>query len=342
MQFGIFGGAAARLVNITTERQVYNAFIDYVCEAEELGFKSFFIAEHHFSGISQISSVLNFLSFLAARTQTMRLGTAVSVLSWHNPALLVEEAATVDVLSNGRLDLGLGRGYRRAEFDGFCVPFEEADERYAECIAFLRKAWPARGRFSHHGKHWDFENILIEPSPVQEPHPPFWVGAGSPNSLRAAAKEDFNILLDQIAAPELIGERLQIYRDAVEDAGGIYCPYRVGVTRGFHLAANQRERDLAYEHRAAFLLKAAELARDVKKQSSLGLPTSMDEIRKGTETAALIGDTDEIVGRIRQLQRLGVEYILIMDVALNHDALRTFAREVMPEFELEPPVAATA
>lgn len=333
MQFGIFGGAAARLVNITTERQVYSAFIDYVCEAEELGFKSFFLAEHHFSGISQISSVLNFLSFLAARTKTMRLGTAVSVLPWHNPALLVEQAATLDVLSGGRLDLGLGRGYRRAEFDGFCIPFEEADERYSECIEFIRKAWPAKGRFSHHGKYWNFENVLIEPAPVQVPHPPFWVGAGSPNSLRAAAAQDFNILLDQIAAPALIGERLNIYKDAVAEAGGVYHPHRVGVTRAFHLTNNQAERDLAYEHRAAFLLKAAELQRDVKKQSSLGLPTSMEEIRNGTETAALIGKPDEIIRRIQELQSAGVEYIIMMDVALSHSALRTFAREVMPAFE---------
>jgi alkanesulfonate monooxygenase SsuD/methylene tetrahydromethanopterin reductase-like flavin-dependent oxidoreductase (luciferase family) len=332
LQFGIFGGAAARLVHITTEQQLYGEFIDYVCEAEDLGFKSFFIAEHHFSGISQISAVLNFLAFLAARTTTMRLGTAVSVLTWHNPALLVEQAATVDVLSGGRLDLGLGRGYRRAEFDGFCIPFEEADERYSECVDFIRKAWTSEGRFSHHGKYWDFEDIIIEPAPVQIPHPPFWVGAGSPKSLAAAATQGFNILLDQIAAPALIGERLQIYKDAVKAAGGDYHPHRVGVTRAFHLTANQAERDLAYEHRAAFLLKAAALQRDAKKQSSLGLPTSMDEIRDGTEIAALIGQPDEIIKRIEELQALGVEYIMLMDVALSRSALRTFAREVMPAF----------
>ena len=145
--------------------------------------------------------------------------------------------------------------------------------------------------------------------------------------------EDFNILLDQIAGPALIGERMQIYKEAVEAAGGTYHPHRVGVTRAFHLTTNQRERERAYEHRAAFLLKAAELARDEKKQSSLSLPTSMDEIRTGTEAAALIGNPDEIIGRIRELQDLGVEYIMLMDVALNHESLRTFSREVMPAFE---------
>lgn len=341
MQFGIFGGAVARLL-IPEERQVYKSIIDYVCEAEELGFKSFFIAEHHFSGISQISAVLNVLSFLAARTKTMRLGTAVSVLPWHNPALLVEQAATVDVLSGGRLDLGLGRGYRRSEFEGFCIPFEEADERYLECIEFIKKAWTSPDRFSHHGKHWHFENVLIEPSPLQKPHPPFWVGAGSPPSLKAAAAEGYNILLDQIAAPAVIGERLRVYKEAIIEAGGVYDPLRVGVTRAFHLTRNQAERELAYKHRSTFLLKAAELQRDTKKQSSLGLPTSMEEIREGTEKAAIIGDPDEMIRRISELQALGVEYIMLMDIALSHETLRTFAKEVMPAFAGKRTVATAA
>jgi len=342
MQFGIFGGAVARVANITKEPEVYSSIVDYVCEAEELGLKSFFIAEHHFSGISQVSAALNVLSFLAARTTTIRLGTAVSVLPWHNPALLVEQAATVDVLSGGRLDLGLGRGYRRSEFEGFCIPFEEAEERYTECIEFMRKAWTSEGRFSHNGKYWNFEYVLIEPAPVQAPHPPLWVGAGSPQSLRAAAAEDFNILLDQIAAPALIGERLQIYRDAVIEAGGAYHASRVGVTRAFHLVTNHAERELAHQRRAAFMQKVAELQKDTKKQSSLALPSSMDEIRDSTEKAALIGKPDEIIRRIEELQALGVEYIMLTDIALSRDALRTFAREVMPAFAESQVVASVA
>jgi alkanesulfonate monooxygenase SsuD/methylene tetrahydromethanopterin reductase-like flavin-dependent oxidoreductase (luciferase family) len=332
MKFGLFGGAAARLGNLSSERDVYTAFTNYVCEAEELGFKSFFIAEHHFSGISPISAVLNYLCFLAARTTTIRLGTAVSVLPWHNPALLVEQAATLDVLSNGRLDLGLGRGYRLSEFEGFSIPFDEAGERYDECLAFMRKAWSSKERFSFHGKYWKFDNVVVEPAPVQTPHPPFWIGAGSPQSLRAAANEDFNLLLDQIASPDLIGERISIYKKAIENAGGYYHPCRVGVTRAFHLALNAKERELAYEHRAAFLLKAAELQRDTKKNSSLGLPTSMHEIQKGTEIAALIGDVEEIIQRIGKLKSLGVHTILMMDVGLSHEALRVFSNEIIPEF----------
>ena len=224
----------------------------------------------------------------------------------------------------------------------FAFPSNKPESATRNALPSCAKHGLQDGRFSHNGKHWSFEDIIIEPAPVQRPHPPLWVGAGSPQSLRAAAAEDFNLLLDQIAAPSLIGERIAIYREALTDAGYEDRPHRIGVTRAFHLTGNQAERERAYEQRAAFLLKAAELQRDTKKQSSLGLPTSMDDIRAGTETAALIGDPAEIISRIHELEALGVDYILMMDVALSHEALRVFAREVMPEFTTGPSASSAA
>ena len=138
MRFGLFGGATRR--GDTADSTSYGNFVDYVVEADRLGFTSIFLVEHHFSGIGQISASLNLLSFLAARTERIRLGTAVTVLPWHNPVLLAEEAATVDLLSNGRLDLGVGMGYREIEFKGFRLPREEARERYDETLEFILKA----------------------------------------------------------------------------------------------------------------------------------------------------------------------------------------------------------
>ena len=178
-----------------------------------------FVVEHHFTGVGQLSASLNFLSYLAGRTQRIRLGTAVVVLPWHNPVLLAEQVATLDLLSNGRFDFGVGKGYRQPEFAGFCIPIEEATERFDETMAFLRKAWAADDRFSHHGKRWHFDNIVIEPRPVQQPHPPLWMGAGSFESIRRAAQEGFNLLLDQIAPVDLIIERVAAYRQRARAAG---------------------------------------------------------------------------------------------------------------------------
>src|SRR5262249_32341553 len=146
-------------------------FIDYNVEAEALGFHSTFVVEHHFTGYGQVSATLSLLTWLGARTHRLRLGTAVIVLPWHNPVLLAEQAATLDLLSAGRLDFGTGRGSRYNEFAGFCVRREEADARFDEALAVIVKAWPADEPFSHRGKYWQFDNIVVEPPTAQRPRP---------------------------------------------------------------------------------------------------------------------------------------------------------------------------
>ena len=132
MKFGLFGGAVAKKGDETADSQGYDDFIERVVEAEQLGYHSIFLVEHHFTGGGQVSASLNLLTFLAAKTSTIRLGTAVTVLPWHNPVLLAEQTATLDLLSGGRLDFGVGKGYRDLEYKGFCVPKEEGLARYEE------------------------------------------------------------------------------------------------------------------------------------------------------------------------------------------------------------------
>ena len=108
MKFGLFGGAKSSGEGSVGDSLGYRKYIDYVLYAEELGYHSVFVVEHHFTGVGQLSASLNFLSYLAGRTQRIRLGTAVVVLPWHNPVLLAEQVATLDVLSGGRAYLGIG------------------------------------------------------------------------------------------------------------------------------------------------------------------------------------------------------------------------------------------
>ena len=260
MRFGLFGGARTEIGEQASDSRIYTDYIDYICEAEALGFHSVFLVEHHFTGFGQISATLNFLTYLAAKTSRIRLGTAVLVLPWHNPALLAEQAATLDLLSNGRLDLGIGKGYRWGEFHGFCMPMEEAQERYDEAVEFLRKAWTTKGRFSHHGKRWHYEDVVIEPAPVQKPHPPLWVGAQSAPSIRKAAEDGFNLLLGQAGSPELVAENIGIYRKAVEAQGRQFDPMSVGLTRALHIATNPAEREAAHELRMTFMRNVQQLS----------------------------------------------------------------------------------
>src|ERR1700738_2205583 len=203
MKFGLFGGARAR-GGPAGDSEGYHHFINYVIEAERLGFSSVFLVEHHFTGFGQVSASLNLLSYLAARTERIRLGTAVVVLPWHNPVLIAEQAATLDLLSNGRLDFGVGKGYRPYEFSGFCVDQAEATARFDEAMAVIRLAWGSGGkRFSYKGKWCSYDNIVVEPSPIQQPHPPFWLGAGSPDPGCRAAPEGYNLAPAQLAPTDL-------------------------------------------------------------------------------------------------------------------------------------------
>src|SRR5688572_28465672 len=142
MQFGLFGSASARRGSGEFDStEGYHDWIEYNVEAEGLGFRSTFCVEHHFTGYGQVSASLNLLTWAAARTKTLRLGTAVIVVPWHNPVLLAEQAATIDLLSGGRLDFGVCKGYRHAEFASFCITQEEADERFDEGLELILKSW---------------------------------------------------------------------------------------------------------------------------------------------------------------------------------------------------------
>src|ERR1700704_3495480 len=250
MKFGLFGSAQAKRGGADLDSaQGFRDFIEYNVEAEALGYDSSFVVEHHFTGFGQVSASLNLLTWVAARTSTLRLGTAVLVLPWHNPVLLAEQAATIDLMSNGRLEFGVGKGYRHNEFASFCIPIEEAEERFEEGLALILKSWTSEQRFSHHGKFWRFEDIIVEPPTAQKPHPPIWMGAGSPDSIRKVAQRGCKLLLDQHASMAATIERFNIYKAEVEKLGRRFDPMDVGVSRAFFVAKNAEEKAKAIETR---------------------------------------------------------------------------------------------
>jgi alkanesulfonate monooxygenase SsuD/methylene tetrahydromethanopterin reductase-like flavin-dependent oxidoreductase (luciferase family) len=327
MKFGLFGGAKSSGEG-SADSQSYGKFIDYVLHAEELGYESLFVVEHHFTGVSQVSASLNLLSYLAGRTSRLRLGTAVVVLPWHNPVLLAEQAATLDLLSGGRFDFGVGKGYRQAEFNGFVIPMAEATERFDEAMEIIRKAWTSEGRFSHRGKRWHYDNIVVEPEPLQHPHPPLWLAAGSPDSIKRAAREGYNLLLDQLAQTDQIIRRIALFREECERAGRVYHPSMVATARPLQMIHSESERAAAYETRKRVLATIGDLARDK-------LPDRVED-----DTAALLGTPDEVIARLKELEAGGATNILLVDPNASVNNLRAFAREVMPAFRAARSAAA--
>ena len=328
MRFGLFGGARTRRGVGFEDSQGYDTFIDYVCEADRLGFSHMFMVEHHFTGQGQVSASMTVLAYLAARTQKIRLGTAVVVLPWHNPVLVAEQVATLDLLSGGRFDFGVGKGYRQAEFDGFCIGIGEATERFDEAMEIIRKAWTTEGRFSHHGKRWHYDNIVVEPEPLQRPHPPLWLAAGSRDSVRRAAREGYHLLLDQLAQTDQIIERIAIFREECERIGRPYSADLVATARALQMIHSESERADAYATRKRVLSVIGDLARDK-------LPARVED-----DTAALLGTPDEVIAKLRELEAGGAETILLVDPNASLGNLRAFAREVMPSFGLATRAAA--
>lgn len=329
MRFGLFGGPAAGLADEPTH-EAYEEYVDYVVAAEALGFHSVFLTEHHFTGYGQASSPLTLLAHIAARTHTLRLGTGVAVLPWHNPLIVAEQAATVDVLSKGRLDFGVGRGFRASEFTGFGLPMDDASKLYEEALGVILEAWTASGRWTHKGESWTFENILVEPAPIQVPTPPVWIGAGSEQSISRAADKGFKLLLDQIGSFEKTGERVTMYSNRLAELGRPFSPYDVAVTRSLHIVDGPRERARAIAARANLMAKLAALANAGGAPKSAMAAAFSSDIEEATEHGSIIGDIDECVERLERLQAEGVGYVLLVEPENSVDVLRTFAEEIAP------------
>jgi alkanesulfonate monooxygenase SsuD/methylene tetrahydromethanopterin reductase-like flavin-dependent oxidoreductase (luciferase family) len=336
MKFGIFGSATARHAGPDVDSaQGYKDFVEYNVEAEALGFHSSFLVEHHFTGYGQVSASLTLLTWVAAKTRSLRLGTAVLVLPWHNPVLIAEQAATIDLLSGGRLDFGVGKGYRHNEFVGFCIPPEEADARFDESLDVITQAWTSEERFSHRGKYWQFEDIVVEPPSAQKPHPPLWMGAGSPESIRKVAERGYNLLLDQFASIEAIGERVALFKAEVEKRGRKFNPLEVGVARAIYVARDEADKEAAFERRLVAQRRLTAISQSPDRPNKASI-LAFSDTREASEESALFGTPDEIARKLERLKGLGVEYILLNSGGPSRDNLRRFARELMPSFAEGP------
>src|SRR5215813_7305329 len=338
MQFGLFGSAQAKRGGPDDDSGAgFREFVERNIEAEALGYVSTFLVEHHFTGFGQVSASLNLLTWIGSRTTTLRLGTAVLVLPWHNPVLLAEQVATLDLLSGGRVDFGIGKGYRYNEFVGFCVPIEEADARFEESLDVIVKSWTASEPFSHRGTYWSFEKIVVEPPTAQKPHPPIWMGAGGEHSIRQVAAKGYNLLLGQYAAPEDVGKSIAIFKDAVEASGRHFDPMQVGVSRAFFVADGPDEKETALERRLQNRMRQLRLATRPDGTVHGGPDRATGDPHTVNVRSAMYGSPEEIAQQLQALRAVGAGYILINGGgsgggARGRKSLRRFASEIMPHF----------
>ena len=177
-----------------SHEEVYREAVEQVRLADELGFDCAWFTEHHFGTHGINGAVLPFAAYVAGITRRIRVGTAVVVAPLYHPMRLAEEVAEVDLLSGGRLELGIGSGYRFDEFRGYNVEPAESRARFPEIIEILLKAWQG-APFSYEGKYYKIpDGIAVRPVPLQKPHPPLWVPAFSPSTVEWVARNGYRLM----------------------------------------------------------------------------------------------------------------------------------------------------
>lgn len=203
-----------------TEHQIVKNQMELMVEAERLGFDSVWPAEHHFSEYGYCASPQVSLAAVATRTSKIRLGTGVVVLPFHNPVRVAEDFAFIDLLSDGRVDFGVGRGYQPMEYQGFGLDQTKSREMFHEGMEVVRKCW-TEDRFSYHGKHYHFDDICVRPKPYQQPHPPVYMACLSPETFAIAGRYGYNVLMSTVfgLTPQLAKTGLEQYRQARKEAG---------------------------------------------------------------------------------------------------------------------------
>jgi len=173
---------------------IFRQTVEQVQFAEALGFHSAWFTEQHFNSFGVCPDPLTLVAHLAGRTSRIRLGTSVVVLSIHNPVVIAERAALVDQLSEGRLDLGIGKGHPRQNYAAFGVQASENEARFYEAHELLKIAWSGE-RAGYRGEFFSLDQVRLVPRPYQSPHPPLWVASfGNPAMIRFAASNGYPLL----------------------------------------------------------------------------------------------------------------------------------------------------
>jgi luciferase family oxidoreductase group 1 len=310
--------------------------------AEAHGFRNVWLAEHHFSTYGYLSRPAQLAAYLAARTTRLRVGTAVIVVPLHHPLVVAEEIATLDLLSGGRLDVGLGRGYQHYEFERLGIELESSRARWEESVDVILKALAGRP-FTHEGKFFTIPETSVFPQPVQRPRPPIWITAQSPDSVEAAVRRGFNVLTGGFGIPiERMAEFRRLFDRAVAEARPPH-PLEVGVQRAVYVTDSEADARAAAEEARWNMRVTLSLRHHyerVEQGRAIPVPAptepSIDDLR---DRFLVIGTPDTVIRQIRRIRDLvGITHFNCsfwfgdLEHARVLRSMELFAREVMPAF----------
>jgi alkanesulfonate monooxygenase SsuD/methylene tetrahydromethanopterin reductase-like flavin-dependent oxidoreductase (luciferase family) len=356
MQFGIF--YIVQWHESRTQAQALREALEQIELADQLGLDEVWLGEHHFSRHGLLSGLFSFAGHVAARTKRIRIGTAVSVLPFHNPIVVAEEAAMLDILSGGRLHFGVGSGYQRQEFDGLGINIDESRARFREAVEVLTSAWTEE-RLTYHGQFTNVDDLWIIPKPLQKPHPPLYIAVStSPASVEYAASRNIQVIVG--GPTDIMGQApqvVQLWREQMEKYGHAHAHIHPPVSKSIYVAPTLEEANTDPIGREDFSLKIL---------AQIGSPLSKDgRIPPGYETWAnrqqdraraldpghaglppLRGTPEVVSERLKMVQEQGIQHIFgsFGFPGLPHEkvmrSIEMFATQVMPHFRT-PAVAVT-
>jgi natural product biosynthesis luciferase-like monooxygenase protein len=330
-----------------SEEQYFKNFFDEMTFAEELGFESVWLGEHHFCRYICPSPQL-IGAAVAQRTKKVRIGTAIALLPHHDPIRLAEDYAMLDLISGGRLDFGAGRGFIKATYDGFNQSMDESRERFNECLDIIELGW-REPTVSYDGRFYKAHNVSILPRPLQKPSPPIFMAAAlSPESFVAAGERGHSLMLAPFfQSRDKLAENVQLYKETLKKSGHSSNP--IEISAGYHsfvdetpalARAKWEHHYMRYLHFVGNLVNPVEYTS--KEYKSWGRST--EALRQITfdqmyPDQVLCGDVSQCIDRVAFMQeRFGVNnFWTYMDLGgLDHTDLRRsmerFATRVIPQF----------
>ena len=341
----------------------YETWLRIGLEAERLGLWSYWTTQHHFGserdyrpyGVSDdvwpttdydlAPDPLTLLTYLAAKTTTLRLGTAVSILNWDDPLRIAERAAMLDVLSGGRLELGVGRGNGFREQVAFDVPadVEAASRRFREGVEVIRRAWSGEP-FSYEGEFYNYSNLIMLPRPTRQPAP-MWIGAASDRTAAWAAEQRLpyaTVTWPLIEIEAHAAKRAAFTAAAAEhgvDTSGWEHPHFLYM----HCAETDAEAQEVASHcieQFQYILEAHYQHSEGRHRIFFGADTekmTVDSVTKQTLETQPIGSPQTIIERLRTYQEaVDLNYLVVnigfgdMPLETTLASLRLFVREVAP------------
>lgn len=336
MEFGVFYQLPCAVDQTPAAR-----FQDTIAQcqlADELGFDAAWLAELHFNPrFSVMPAPLMIASAVAQVTKRIRIGNAVNLLPLHQPVRLAEEAATLDVLSNGRAIFGVGRGSMPTHFQGYGIDPEEGRDRFLEALQLVLGAW-GQEDFSYQGKYYQAHGFTITPRPVQQPHPPVYVAANSADTFGIVGSLGHNILVaPTIVTTEGALAGLASYRAELAENGHDAAKIKVNVNVPVHVAADGKEARAGFErtiNNYLGTLRDIGTSRGSSRAFSLTAESVMEEF-------AAVGTPDQVAAKLEKLKETygPQEFMCWFNIGgmLTHPeverSMRLFAKEVMPRFQ---------